>query len=189
MKKAQKKNVNAAASAPAAAPATSPARPATPAERPVDDGQKLIADLQQQFDTLRTWQSNESEKLRSRAAALTDQSRELDAVRSSLEADLAAQNESRRSLQQARETLNAERAEFVTEREDFAVLRQETLDLRDRTDREHEELVTLRADLDDEWSSLCRLRRAHEKLATELDAERERIRGKHNPELKLSAAA
>ena len=164
-------------------------RPATPSDRPIDDGGKLIADLQTQCESLRTWQAGEAEKLAAREQQLANQTAELDEIRAGLEADLTAQNESRHALQQARETLKQERTKF---QKDTELLGQELTrveDLQARVELDQAELTNMRTELDGEWTSLCRIRRANEKLASELDAERERLQKTVSPELKLTKAA
>ena len=164
-------------------------RPTTPHETPVDDGGQLIADLQRQFDSLRTWQTAEASKLTKRQEKLETQNKELDDIRTGLEADLVAQNEARQTLQQARETLKTERQKFAAQQETLAAEVTRVEDLQARVELDRTELKAMRTDLDGEWSSLCRIRRANEKLATELDAERERLQKIGGPDLKLTKAA
>lgn len=164
-------------------------RPQTPHETPVDDGGKLIEDLQRQFDSLRTWQTAESGKLKQRERKLDEQTQELDEIRTGLEADLVAQNEARRTLQQARETLKTDRQQFTAQQEKLAAEVTRVEDLQARVELDRTELKAMRADLDGEWTSLCRIRRANEKLASELDAERERLQQTTEPALKLTKAA
>ena len=164
-------------------------RPKTPHETPVDDGGQLIADLQRQFDSLRTWQTAEASKLQQREDQLEAQNKELDDIRTGLEADLVAQNEARHTLQQARETLKTERQQFTAQQKKLAAEVTRVEDLQARVELDRTELKAMREDLDGEWSSLCRIRRANEKLASELDAERERLQQTAGPALKLTKAA
>ncbi|MEE9404016.1 MAG: hypothetical protein V3V20_03925 [Algisphaera sp.] len=164
-------------------------RPQTSADRPVDTGRQLIEDLQQQCESLRTWQSSEADKLTQREDHLQSQTQELDAIRTSLETELTAQRDANHALQQARKTISKERTKL---KEDAAILGGELTrveDLQARVELDQKELVQMRSELDEEWTSLCRIRRTNEKLASELDAERDRIKKTAGPSLKLTKAA
>ena len=84
----------------------------------------------------------------------------------------------------------------MTEREQFTAQKQKLAsevtrveDQQARVELDRTELKNMRADLDGEWTSLCRIRRANEKLASELDAERDRLNQATGPALKLTKAA
>ncbi len=161
----------------------------TPHEAPVDDGVKLIENLQHQCESLRAWQTGEAAKLQQRAQQLDAQSQELEEIRTGLEADEVAQNEARRTLQEARETLGQERQAFTAQQQKQIAESARLNDLKTRVEQEQAELTTLRAELDSEWTNISRIRRANEKLADELDTERSRLRQSGGPGLKLNKAA
>ncbi len=164
-------------------------RPKTPHETPIDDGGKLIEDLQRQFESLRTWQSAESAKLKQREEKIDTRSQALDALATGVEADRVAQDQSRLTLQQAREAFQTERQAFALEQEKLSQELARVNDLQSRAQLERTELKAARADLDGEWSSLRRIRTATETLASELDSERQRIQHTTGTTLKLRKAA
>jgi chromosome segregation ATPase len=138
-------------------------------------GTGLVEELQQRCESLRAWHEQSIKAFENRETKISNVTKQLAEGRIQLEAE-------RRKFAAECEAL-ADRVQSCEIRE--AGLEQQVKDLDTQTEKlerargevedMREQLKQLRSELDGEWASLTRIRRAQESLADALDADRTRL--------------
>ncbi len=156
--------------------ASPPAQPepiAVPTSLP--NAATLLDELQQRCESLRHWQRQANEDVQARLEKIEQRERELDENarqaehdRTHLDLDLDAMKRAR--LMFDKEKAQAEQTQQAQEAERLRLER-----ARAELNDQKQELQNLRSEMDAEWSSMARIRRAHESLAAALDTDRERV--------------
>ncbi len=141
----------------------------------------LLDEVQQRCESLRQWQRDAQASLQERARVVDRREKELDETQKEVELGRSRLELDQDALKRARLMFDKERNQLDQSQQ---VLEGEQTRLgraRCELNDQKQELQTLRDEMDAEWASQARIRRAQESLAAAMDGERTRVQ-----ELKIS---
>jgi len=155
-------------------PQAQPEPIAVPASLP--NASTLLDELQQRCESLRQWQRQANEDVRSRLARIQQRESELDETARQVEHERTRLDLDLDAFKRARLILDKEKAQVEQTQQALEAERQHLQRSRTELNDQKQELQDLRSEMDAEWASLARIRRAQESLAAALDADRARVR-------------
>ncbi len=169
------------ASAPEAEPPSTrgvsvPAQPSpldVPASLP--NAATLLDELQQRCESLRQWQRQANEDVQARLVKIEQRENELDEATRQMEHDRTHLDLDLDALKRARLMFDKEKAQAEQTQQALEAERQHLERSRTELNDQKQELLDLRCEMDAEWSSQARVRRAQDSLAAALDADRSRV--------------
>ncbi len=161
-----------AASTPASI-ASQPEPISVPASLP--NAATLLDELQQRCESLRQWQRQANDDVQSRLAGIAVRERELDESAKLIDHDRTHLDLDMDALKRAQVMFEKEKATVEQTQQALETERLHLERARGEVDDQKQELLDLHGEMDTEWSSLARVRRAHESLAAALDADRARV--------------
>jgi len=135
----------------------------------------LLDELQQRCESLRQWQRQANEDVQSRLDTIKQREADLDEATRQMELDRTHLDLDRDSLKRALMMFEKEKGQVEQTQQALEAARQQLERSHAELNDQKQELVDLRCEMDAEWASLARVRRAHESLAAALDTDRARV--------------
>jgi len=135
----------------------------------------LLDELQQRCESLRQWQRQANEDVQSKLSQILKREAELDEAGREMEHDRTHLDLDRDALKRAQLMFEKEKGQLEQTQQALEADRLQLERSHAELNDQKQELVDLRGEMDTEWASLARVRRAHESLAAALDADRTRV--------------
>lgn len=142
---------------------------------PPPNASTLLDEVQQRCEKLRQWQRDAQESLQARAAEVERRERVVDEIQQQVELGRTRMELDQDALKRARLMLDKERAQNEQSQQAIEAERARLECACAELSDQKRELADMRSELDAEWASLARVRRAQESLGAALDADRTRI--------------